>query len=152
MRRAAVLLAVAVCLVPLLAVSNALSAGYTGSKACAECHQKEFESYSKSAKKAHSFQSIQIMASKLSPAELQECYACHTTGYGQPGGFISVEKTPQLANAGCEVCHGPGEAHAQSGDKSLIKSKLSVEQCQACHNEQRVKSFGFKPMLYGGAH
>jgi len=65
---------------------------------------------------------------------------------------VSIEKTPELANAGCEVCHGPGSEHAQSGDKSLIQTKLTVEQCQTCHNEQRVKSFGFKPMLFGGAH
>lgn len=130
----------------------AQASGYTGSEACGQCHPKEFESYSKSAKKAHSFKSVQIMASKLSEAETKECYACHTTGYGEPGGFVSIEKTPQLANAGCEVCHGPGAAHVASGDKSLIRAKLSVEQCKTCHNEQRVSSFGFKPMLYGGAH
>lgn len=125
---------------------------FIGSKACSECHQKEYASFSKFSKKAHSFKSIQIMSAKLEPSELRECYACHTTGYGQPGGFVSIEKTPELANAGCEVCHGPGSEHAQSGDKSLIQTKLAVEQCQTCHNEQRVKSFGFKPMLFGGAH
>nr|WP_235956807.1 cytochrome c family protein [Fundidesulfovibrio magnetotacticus] len=125
---------------------------YVGSKACEECHAKEFASFSKFAKKAHSFQSVQIMASKLEPAEIKECYACHTTGYGQPGGFESFEKTPHLADAGCEVCHGPGSEHVQSGDKALIKSKPNVEECQTCHNQQRVKSFGFKPMLFGGAH
>jgi len=152
MRWAVVFLASILCAGLQIGVSQASAAGFIGSQACADCHSKEFESYSKSAKKAHSFQSIQIMAAKLSPAELGECYACHTTGYGKPGGFVSMEKTPHLANAGCEVCHGPGEEHAKNGDKALIKTTLSVEQCQTCHNEQRVKSFGFKPMLYGGAH
>ena len=93
------------------------------------------------------------MAPKLTLEELRECYACHATGYGKPGGFVSLEKTPHLANAGCEVCHGPGGAHAESGgDKALIKRKMSVSDCETCHNAQRVRAFGFKPMLYGGAH
>lgn len=125
---------------------------YVGSKACAECHEKEYLSFSKNSKKFHSFKSIQIMSAKLEPGELKECYTCHTTGYGQPGGFVSLEKTPELADAGCEVCHGPGAAHAQSGDKRQIKAKLNVQDCQTCHNPQRVKSFGFKPMLFAGAH
>ena len=152
MRGAAVLLAVVLISSVSLCAIAAQQKSYIGSNACAGCHEKEYASFSKFAKKAHSFKSIQIMASKLEASELKECYACHTTGYGQPGGFVSLEKTPDLANAGCEVCHGPGSAHAESGDKAQIQTKPKVEECQTCHNEQRVKSFGFKPMLYGGAH
>ena len=152
MRGAAVLVAVVLILGFSLSGMAAGQKSYIGSQACESCHQKEYASFSKFAKKAHSFKSIQIMSPKLDASELKECYACHTTGYGKPGGFISLEKTPDLANAGCEVCHGPGSAHAETGDKSQIKSKISVEECQTCHNEQRVKSFGFKPMLFGGAH
>jgi len=152
MRRAAALMAMVTFLGFSLNAFTAETKSYIGSKACAECHEKEHSSFSKFAKKAHSFKSIQIMASKLEPSELKECYACHTTGYGQPGGFVSIEKTPDLANAGCEVCHGPGSAHAASGDKAMINVHPKVEECQTCHNEQRVKSFGFKPMLFGGAH
>lgn len=126
---------------------------YVGSAACADCHQEQYERYSKFSKKAHSSKSIKIMASDLTDQELAECYSCHATGYGKPGGFVSAEKTPQLADAGCEVCHGPGGAHAESGgDKSLIKSKLTMDDCTTCHNEDRVKTFKFKPLLYSGAH
>jgi len=126
---------------------------YVGSKACQACHAKEYESFSKYSKKAHSSQSIKIMAQKLSPEELRGCFACHTTGYGQPGGFVSFEATPDLANAGCEVCHGPGAAHADGGgDPSLIKSKLAMSECERCHNAERVQTFNFKPMLFAGAH
>jgi hypothetical protein len=131
----------------------ATPAAYVGSAACKDCHAKEYESYSKYSKKAHSSQSVKIMAPKLTAEELTGCYACHTTGYGQPGGFVSFEKTPELANAGCEVCHGPGAAHVDSGgDPGLITNKLSMSECERCHNAERVRNFNFKPMLFAGAH
>jgi mono/diheme cytochrome c family protein len=126
---------------------------YVGSKACADCHAAEFENFSKYAKKAKSDHSIKIMAEKLTPEELKSCYACHTTGYGKPGGFRSFQETPQLAHAGCEVCHGPGADHVEAnGDPKLIKRQPLLKECEVCHNEERVKSFNFKPLLHGGAH
>jgi hypothetical protein len=128
-------------------------AAYVGSKACQDCHQEEYQTFTKFAHKAKSCKSIKIMADKVTPQELIECYACHTTGYGKPGGFVSFEKTPELANAGCEVCHGPGSAHVESGgDPKLIVRKPSMDACRTCHNEERVKSFGFKPLTHAGAH
>ncbi len=133
--------------------AKAADARYVGSGACAPCHELEFKNYTAFAKKASSYHSIKIMASDLTPGELEECYACHTTGYGKPGGFVSFEKTPELANAGCEVCHGPGSAHVDSGgDASLINRDLSIKDCETCHNQERVGAFNFKPMLFGGAH
>ncbi len=133
--------------------AGATAPAYVGSKACQGCHPKEYESYAKYSKKAHSSQSVKIMAPKLTPDELRGCFACHTTGYGRPGGFVSFEQTPDMANAGCEVCHGPGAAHADSGgDPSLIKAKLSMSECERCHSAERVRTFNFKPMLFAGAH
>jgi len=138
---------------PLAAAQAQAQAKYVGSKACMDCHPKEYESYSKYSKKAHSSQSVKIMAPKLTPEELNGCFACHATGYGQPGGFVSFEKTPELADAGCEVCHGPGSAHVDSGgDTGLIRTKLAMSECERCHNAERVRSFNFKPMLFAGAH
>jgi hypothetical protein len=126
---------------------------YVGSDTCASCHDAQFATYSKYSKKAHSSKSVQIMASDLTEEELRGCYGCHTTGYGKPGGFQSFSATPALANAGCEVCHGPGSAHAESGgDASLIKGKLTMADCESCHSAERVAAFNFKPMLYAGAH
>lgn len=126
---------------------------YVGTTACKDCHEEQYENFTKFAKKAHSDRSVKVMASDLTEAELQSCYGCHSTGYGQPGGFVSYEKTPHLADAGCEVCHGPGYEHVESGgDTELIKGKLTMDDCVGCHNEERVKAFNFKPLLYGGAH
>ncbi len=147
----------AVVMVALAVGASALAAEnrFVGSTACADCHESQYASYKANAKKAHSSRSVRIMASDLTEAELKECFGCHTTGYGKPGGFVSFEKTPELADAGCEVCHGPGGAHVDAGgDPSLIKGrgKIRVEDCSGCHNEERVKAFGFKSTLYSGGH
>lgn len=133
--------------------SAAAQERYIGTKACGECHQEQYANFSKYAKKPHSFSAVKLMGPKLTTDEIKECYACHTTGFGKPGGFISYEKTPHLADAGCEVCHGPGGEHVDSsGDPAKIKRKMAIKDCEVCHNPERVKNFNFKPLLYGGAH
>ncbi|WP_027723118.1 cytochrome c family protein [Maridesulfovibrio zosterae] len=128
------------------------SAIYVGSSKCKECHETEYSNYSKYSKKAHSSKSVKIMASDLDPDEVKECFACHATGYGKPGGFVSFEQTPDLADAGCEVCHGPGSLHAEDGDPEFIKRKMNIKDCETCHNAERVDNFNFKPLIFGGAH
>lgn len=125
---------------------------YIGSEACKDCHELEYENFITFAKKAKSFDSIKKMEKKLTPEEYQACFECHTTGYGEKSGFLSEEKTPGLKNAGCEVCHGPGSLHADSEDPDLIEREISLDDCTTCHNEERVESFDFKPLLFGGAH
>lgn len=125
---------------------------YIGSKACAQCHEQQHANFSKYSKKAHSWQSVAIMKPKLKENELKQCYECHTTGYGKPGGFVSIESTPQLADVGCETCHGPGSEHAASGDPKLVTRRPSTQTCTQCHNPQRVEDFRFKPLLFSGAH
>lgn len=125
---------------------------YIGSKTCSQCHDKQYENYSKYSKKAHAWESIAIMKPKLKEHELKKCFECHTTGYGKKGGFVSKEATPDLADVGCETCHGPGGAHAGSGDPKLITRRPAMQTCTACHSAQRVEDFRFKPLLFSGAH
>jgi hypothetical protein len=125
---------------------------YVGSKACSQCHEQQYANFSKYSKKAHAWDSIAIMKPKLKENELKQCYECHTTGYGKKGGFVSHEATPGLADVGCETCHGPGSAHAESGETKLITRRPSVQTCTACHNSQRVEDFHFKPLIFSGAH
>lgn len=126
---------------------------YVGSEACGECHDVEYENYKRYSKKAHAGESVRIMAGDLTREELEECYECHVTGFGKDGGFVSFEETPDMADAGCETCHGPGYDHIESdGDPELIKGKLTIADCEGCHNPDRVEAFDFKPLLFGGAH
>ena len=125
---------------------------FIGSEACGECHDQAYEQFNKYAKKTHSYESVKKMAKGLTPAEFEECLTCHTTGYGQPGGFKSEAETPHLKDAGCEVCHGPGSVHAETEETEDIKTKLSAKDCEVCHNPERVAAFNYKPLIYGGAH
>ncbi|MCP3922598.1 MAG: cytochrome C [Desulfobacterales bacterium] len=136
----------------LILFENALSEkAYVGSQKCQSCHETEYSNYKKYSQKAKSYKSVEKMKSKLKLSEYQGCLKCHTTGYGK-GGFISIEKTPHLKDAGCESCHGPGSTHIESEDPDDIKGKLDVKDCMDCHNKERVEGFKFKPMIYGGAH
>ncbi|MBZ4659676.1 MAG: cytochrome c family protein, partial [Desulfacinum sp.] len=63
------------------------SKSYVGNETCAQCHEAEYRRFTEYSKKHHSFQSIEKLQDGLTPQELQQCYACHTTGFGQPGGF-----------------------------------------------------------------
>ena len=125
---------------------------YVGSDACKGCHELEFKNFISYAKKAHSYKDVKILSKKLTSSELVECFECHTTGYGKPGGFRSEQETPHLKDAGCEACHGPGSTHCETGDPKDIKGKLVAKDCETCHNPERVKAFNYRPLVYGGAH
>ncbi|MDH4321896.1 MAG: cytochrome c family protein [Desulfobulbaceae bacterium] len=125
---------------------------YVGCLACQSCHPEEFRRFVTYAKKSRSFESIERLRHSLTEAEIERCYGCHTTGYGKPGGFVSIEATPHLKNAGCEVCHGPGGRHAATSDPAAIKRHLTKEDCEVCHTTERVAAFRFKPLIHGGAH
>jgi hypothetical protein len=125
---------------------------YVGSDACRSCHEAEYDRFNAYAKKAHSYEHILKLRKGITEAEFRQCLACHTTGYGKPGGFRSEQETPQLKEPGCEVCHGPGSIHASSQDPKDIDSKVSIKDCEACHRPDRVEAFGYRPVIFGGAH
>lgn len=125
---------------------------FVGSHACEKCHADQYASFLDYASKAHSYESVLVMRKGLTDSEYEECLKCHSTGYGQPGGFVSESETPELKNAGCEVCHGPGSVHADTQDPEDIIAEVGIEVCSTCHIPDRVNEFRYKPVLHGGAH
>jgi hypothetical protein len=118
-----------------LAAEPPAGATYLGPETCKACHFKEFKTW-QAHKHSKNFSVLQG-AEQTNP----ECLKCHTTGYGKPGGFVSLEKTPNLTNTGCEACHGPGSAHVEaaknapdSGEWDKKISKVLTNACVSCHD------------------
>lgn len=95
------------------------------------------------------------------------CLPCHTTGYGEPGGFVSVAKTPKLVGIQCEVCHGPGAGYLKPNlmslqNKAYKRSDLvaagmivpSAATCKKCHNEKSpfYSDFDYEVRKQQGTH
>ena len=73
-----------------------------------------------------------------------DCVSCHVVGYGQQTGFISYEKTPHVADVGCERCHGPGLDHVASGGKKplgIIGGVTPSVMCTQCHDYEQSPQF-----------
>lgn len=90
---------------------------YVGAKKCKACHLKQYTSWS-ATKMSASFDllkpGVRADAKKKARQDPAKdythdaaCLPCHTTGYGKPGGFKSIEETPDLVGVQCESCHGP---------------------------------------------
>ncbi len=64
----------------------------------------------------------------------QYCQGCHTTGF-------EVKDAPRFAElgVGCEACHGPARAHAESDGSAAVVNPADLDPmrrdmvCQACH-------------------
>lgn len=121
---------------------------FLGSNKCGMCHRDRHESW-KEDEHSRAFES-------LKPADLDGrkdmngklCVSCHVTGFGEPGGFVSAEKTPKMKNVGCESCHGPGRRHAELILKSVLNDTADADEiakqaraaidgpghCSPCHD------------------
>ncbi len=110
---------------------------YVGDNArkCALCHKEQVKAW-KTWPMATAWDDLNAEEQKK-----EECIKCHVTGYGEPGGFVSFEKTPKLINVQCEVCHGPGGDHMKVKitdieGKMATVTKPTEETCKGCHTKK----------------
>jgi hypothetical protein len=138
-----------------LGVTTTDAAEYVGAKKCKMCHIKQYKAWQKTSM-ADSFENLKpgVKAEAKKKAGLdpdkdythdEGCLKCHTTGYGKPGGFVSIEETPKLAGVQCEGCHGPGSEYKNIMKKNkeykldevkaagLIRPEEDEAGCLACH-------------------
>lgn len=152
-------------------------AQYVGVSKCRPCHLPQTKSWEQT-KMAKAFDLLKpgIAADKKAAKKLDpnkdythdtECLPCHTTGYGKPGGFQSIEATPGLAGVQCEVCHGPGGGYLKPTLMSLqnkaykrtdlVTAGLTVPDvkiCQGCHNPKSpfYAAFNYESRKAQGTH
>jgi len=127
------------------------NAQHVGSESCQECHQSEYETWAAS---PHAT-AVETL-SKADKSTDADCLACHTTGFGRPGGFPkdgAVESHTDLARVGCESCHGPGAEHVEAGAAKIgsivslgdkCDSCVIMQICGSCHDDVNDPGFEFE--------
>ncbi|MEE8558943.1 MAG: multiheme c-type cytochrome [Myxococcota bacterium] len=122
------------------------NARFVGSEDCRSCHPAQYRVWSESAH-AHAFRTLE----KRGESGSTECQNCHTTGFGEAGGF--PEGGEGLVNVGCESCHGPGGNHVEEGAKKpgtilaladKCDSCVLLQICGSCHDEANDPGFEFE--------
>lgn len=109
-----------------------------GSEKCRECHAEDCHTCDK-AKHAQAWKSLQQKGAHVDP----ECQRCHTTGYGQAGGFVSVLRSPKLVQVGCESCHGPSKAHVRDPKIRTPNYAEAKNRCVGCHDRENSPQFAY---------
>ena len=152
-------------------IAHPRGTGYTGAKACGECHTTAYNIW-KTSKHAHALDSLTEGRPGTEDWWVDrqfdaECLACHVTGWEPQeverfeGGFVSLDQTPHLAGNQCENCHGPGQAHSElehallaGGDftdahreqrqaMKLNQATAAEQVCSKCHDLDNSPHFNF---------
>lgn len=121
---------------------------YVGTAQCSACHPSAAKAWQAS-KHAHAWQTL--VDAQADPkrygwpvTKYPDCVSCHVVGYGEQSGFRTFEETPNLADVGCEQCHGPGSGHLLSGGKKkmgIAGGVLKSELCAKCHDFEQSPTF-----------
>lgn len=116
-------------------------AAYAGSDSCAACHMPQYERW-QATPHARAYRTLVRKEAQFQA----ECLVCHTTGYGEPGGY-SPEQGGQSAmiDVQCESCHGPGAGHAEK--KQSIVRNGGRQICLGCHTQKNSPHFDYDTYL-----
>jgi cytochrome c554/c'-like protein len=110
---------------------------YAGTAACQSCHPAAYATWEKSGH-AHAYRTLVTAGHDRDP----DCAGCHVVGLGSESGFRSPAATPHLKDVGCESCHGPAAAHAQSPAAQKLP-RLDAATCRHCHVAEQSPHFDF---------
>ncbi len=111
--------------------------GYVGSKQCGSCHSEAFDVW-KTTAHSHALKTLEDDKHGRDP----DCVGCHVVGLEYDTGFQDRLKTPDLADVGCESCHGPGAEHSQN--PSVKMGKAGEKSCLPCHTKENSPNFDFE--------
>ena len=103
---------------------------------CAVCHNKIFKHWEGTGH-ASAYETLVKAEHEYDP----ECVECHVIGLNYFTGFETMESTPGLKGVGCESCHGAGSDHKDTQSKDY--GRVSVENCEICHNDEHSPNFEF---------
>jgi len=110
-----------------------------GSGRCGRCHAED-ERLTALTGHARAWESLAQQGAHVDPY----CQRCHTTGYGLPGGFVSVSQSPQRVDVGCESCHGPSAAHCDAPKQvPTTYHRRAKDRCLTCHDRENSPEFQY---------
>ncbi|MCW8885187.1 MAG: multiheme c-type cytochrome [Motiliproteus sp.] len=114
---------------------------FVGEQTCEACHQQSHQTW-QDTDHAKAYDDLEEVGKAFDP----HCVGCHVVGYKQPGGFLSIDLTSQLAGVQCENCHGAGREHVNSGGQIQTPNHaLAKEQvCSQCHVPEHSPKFTVK--------
>lgn len=123
---------------------------FSGSQSCASCHEPEHRQWS-GTPHARALQHLVERGKQFD----DQCVSCHVTGYRQPGGAWPGH-IGELADVGCESCHGPASLHASAPDEAeMPPAAVPAARCLTCHNERHSPRFTYEaylPAVLGPGH
>ncbi len=122
---------------------------FAGSKSCFDCHTNAAEVYEKTPH-AHALETLEKRTDPPRAFD-PECVSCHVTGWHPQkyfpfkSGFVNKDATPDLANNGCENCHGPAAKHAAAENGDIKADDKELEELRAELRLKVVDNEGNKP-------
>lgn len=118
--------------------NSGITGQYVGSTRCTTCHANIHDNWSKTlhAKALATLENI-------GQGENSACLPCHTVGFGEAGGFVNRLTTNDLADVGCESCHGPGRNHVSNVSDPAMRPPVSLagSLCGKCHTGSHHPNF-----------
>ncbi len=114
---------------------------YQTAAGCMQCHQDRFAAWTFDPH-AKAWDALLVREAEGNP----ECLPCHSTGYGEPGGFgeATFANTSRYKAVQCEACHGAMGAHPEDGKAHPPPSE---GQCISCHDAANSPSFDISVYL-----
>ena len=73
---------------------------YVGYTACEQCHPKQVKGW-KTTRHGNAFADLKTQGAEKQT--IPGCFRCHVVGYGQDGGYLDQDLTPELADVQCEA-------------------------------------------------
>jgi hypothetical protein len=117
---------------------SGLTGKYVGSGVCITCHKNIHDDW------LATLHGVALNTLEgMGAGDDANCLLCHTTGFGQPGGFQGRQLTNSLSGVGCEACHGPCRDHVENvADRTLRPPKdMSGKVCGQCHTTSHYPTF-----------
>jgi hypothetical protein len=111
---------------------------YVSSAPCVSCHRKQM-AYWAHTPHSEAYRSLARDGREQDP----ECLECHSTGFGEPGGYGRVDASTLRAWGGvqCEMCHGPLAGHPN--DANVQPTPVTEQTCLRCHDAANSPDFDY---------